>query len=917
MPEPLDSSLASLTAPAPLSPLPPLAGRAHASRLFGTWWRRQSPTKQDRFATLGPLVSVLLFLAAITSAFWYLRNEEAEREAESVKRDVEITQQQLGLRLIQNQEAMIRMARELVARDIDVDEFGGQAQAFMRERPEVLHLTWIDERRKPVASYAAALYPDEAARGPASAASAKPGRRSLRTDAVTGNAVHAPLLALPTRKPTHSLPVLNSNSEPELAFIAARDSRNTAYSRAFADPAGAPVFQLYVPLIERSSFSGAIVAEYSVDALIRHFVPADVAQRHMISVLDERGRELAATITAMPGQATRRAPIFSDAPLTPSLNGLLLRGQGWRTSIGLISNTLFWMVVALSVLTVWMLLGTWRHMRRRAQIQGALVQETNFRRAMENSMPTGMRAMDLEGRITYVNAAFCQMTGFASTELVGRLPPYPYWPPDRVDENARLLQQELQGRSPSGGIEVRLIRKDRSLFDARLYVSPLIDPKGQQTGWMTSMTNITEAKRIRDQLSASHERFTTVLEGLDASVSVLTVQQGELLFVNRSYRLWFGADAKGHQKMAGISTGGAEAEDDVDSFSGLPTQALTETGTSPREVYVESLQKWFDVRSRYLQWTDGRLAQMLIATDITARLRAEEQSAAQAEKAQVTSRLVTMGEMASSVAHELNQPLTAITNYCNGMVSRVQADSIGKEDLVAALQKTARQADRAGQIIRRIRAFVKRSEPQRQPAQAQQIVEEAVELASIELRRRNVAIHTYVAQRLPVLMVDPILIEQVVLNLLKNAAEAIDTAQLPPSRRHIELRVVPRHTPEERGVIEFSVTDMGPGLKEEVIGRLYEAFFSTKPEGLGIGLSLCRTIIESHRGRMLAQNLYNADAVSGCRFSFTLPIELPSKSAETSVTAAETPSGFAPLETGPVSRAAAAAAAAAIQFRKG
>jgi hypothetical protein len=284
------------------------------------------------------------------------------------------------------------------------------------------------------------------------------------------------------------------------------------------------------------------------------------------------------------------------------------------------------------------------------------------------------------------------------------------------------------------------------------------------------------------------------------------------------------------------------------------------------------------VRARYLQWTDGRLAQMLIATDITARLRAEEQSAAQAEKAQMTSRLVTMGEMASSVAHELNQPLTAITNYCNGMVSRVRAETIERDDLVAALQKTARQAERAGQIIRRIRAFVKRSEPQRQPAQARQIIDDAVELAGIELRRRNVAIHTYVAQRLPLIMVDPILIEQVVLNLLKNAAEAIDNAQLPPARRHIELRVVPRHTPDEGGVIEFSVTDMGPGIPDEAIGRLYEAFFTTKAEGLGIGLSLCRTIVESHRGRMKAQNLYNASSIVGCRFSFTLPVELPARS---------------------------------------
>ena len=887
----------------------PPVEKVHAKRLFGQWWRRQSPSRQDRFATLGPLLSVLLFLAAITSAFWYLRNEEAEREAESVKRDIEITQQQLGLRLIQNQEALIRMARELVARDIDVDEFGGQAQAFMRERPEVTHLTWVDAKRKPRASYAAALYPGAAIDG-ATALPVPPAPRGK--DKLEAGQPKA------TRTPLHTLPLLNSNNEPEGAFLAARDSRNTAYSRAFADASGAPVFQLHVPLIERSSFSGAVIVEYSVDALMRHFVPADVAHRHMISVLDEKGRELSATITALPGQATRRAPIYSDAPLTPALNGLLLRGQGWRTSIGLISNTLFWMVVALSVLTVWMLLGTWRHMRRRGQIQGALVQETNFRRAMENSMPTGMRAMDVDGRITYVNAAFCQMTGFAASDLVGRLPPYPYWPPDRAEENMRLLQQELQGRSPSGGIEVRLMRKDQSLFDARLYVSPLIDPKGQQSGWMTSMTNITEAKRIRDQLSASHERFTTVLEGLDASVSVLTVQQGELLFVNRSYRLWFGADAKGHQQMAGIVLGGIDqeqADEDVDSFSGLPTQDLTETGTHPREVYVESLQKWFDVRSRYLQWTDGRLAQMLIATDITARLRAEEQAAAQADKAQVTSRLVTMGEMASSVAHELNQPLTAITNYCNGMVSRVRADTIGKDDLVAALQKTARQAERAGLIIRRIRAFVKRSEPQRQPAQAKQIVEDAVDLAGIELRRRNVAIHTYVAQRLPVMMVDPILIEQVVLNLLKNAAEAIDSAQLPASRRHIELRVVPRHTPEERGVIEFSVTDMGPGLKEEVIARLYEAFFSTKAEGLGIGLSLCRTIVESHRGRMQAQNLYNGELVVGCRFSFTLPVDVPAKidfapmgvtaSAPVDAAIAAAPMQALPPETAPSSTRAA------------
>jgi len=847
-----------------LSPGPGSTGSAAGQRrLIGRWWRRQSAARQDRFATLGPLASVLLFLAAIISAFWYLRNEEIERETEAVKRDTEIAQQQIRLRLIENQEQLVRMAREVVTRELETADFRSQAAAFSNDRPEITQFVWLTANRQSRAGYSAQPEREDGA-GPADKAAANvPGR-----------------------------------TETEWAFIAARDLRQPIYSRPFKDVHGAMVFQVMVPMLDRGQFSGALVVNYSIDVLMRHFVPSEVTRRHTVAVLDDQDRTIASTMLPMPGSKQRPAAIVHDVPLAPAANGLVLRGSGYRTSVGLIGNTLFWMVVALSVLTLWMLLGTWRHVRRRAQIQGALVQETNFRRAMENSMLTGMRAMDIEGRVTYVNPAFCAMTGFTEHELIGRLPPYPYWPADRIDENTRLLMQELQGRSPAGGIEVKVMRKNGSLFDARMYVSPLVDSRGHQTGWMTSMTNITEAKRIRDQLSASHERFTTVLEGLEAAVSVLSVQQGELLFANRSYRLWFGADAKGHALLASGAVPNMPLDvtghDDEDSLSGLPTQELTGLGANPREVYAAGLDKWFDVRARYLQWTDGRLAQMLIATDVTARRRAEELAEQQAEKAQVSSRLITMGEMASSVAHELNQPLTAINNYCNGMVSRVKADTIDRDALLAALGKTARQAERAGQIIHRIRAFVKKSEPQRQPSQASAIVNEAVELAGIELRRRNVAIHHYVAQRLPILSCDPILIEQVLLNLLKNAAEAIDSAKLPASRRHIELRVIPRHTPDEGGVIEFSVTDMGPGLPDEVIARLYEAFFSTKAEGMGIGLSLCRSIVESHRGRIKAQNLYNGDLVTGCRFAFTLPVETTVRQEETTLLHQGPPHSVAP-----------------------
>ena len=836
---------------------------------YARWWRRLPPSRQDRLATIGPLISVLLFLTTITTTFWYLRNEEIGRETDSVQRDVEITQQQIALRLIENQEQLVRLAREVALREIGRANFESQSESLVDDRWEITQLSWVDAQRKVRKLERGSTNPlDESqADTPASAQN----------------------------------PVWHTDHPSAVVFEQTRQTLRPQYSAPFRDAAGRPVFQLHVPLIDRGAFAGALVAEYSVEALIWRLVPADVSRRHRISALGTDASPLATTNPPMPGREREMASIAHDVPLTPALNGIVLRGEGWRTSIGLISNTLFWMVMALSVLTLWMLLGNWRHLRRRAQIQQALVKETQFRRAMENSMLTGMRALDMEGRISYVNAAFCQMIGYSESELIGRGPPYPYWPPDRAEENQRLLRQEMQGRSPAGGIEVRLMRKDGQLFDARMYVSPLVDLKGQQTGWMTSMTNITEAKRIRDQLSASHERFTTVLEGLDASVSVQSVQQGDLLFANRSYRLWFGAEGQGHRLLTnsgGDESFDAERHGDVDPLSGLPMHELTEATGELREIYIDALKKWFEVRSRYLQWTDGRLAQMVIATDVTARVKAEEVAKQQADKAAVTSRLMTMGEMASTVAHELNQPLTAITNYCNGMVTRVTAGTIAGDDLLVALRKTAHQAERAGKIIHRIRAFVKRSEPQRQAVSARTVVDNAVELAGIELRRRHVAIRTYVAQRLPVLKVDPILIEQVLLNLMKNAAEAIDLANLPPPRRHLELRVVPRYTPEDGGGIEFSVTDAGPGLPEEVIHRLYEAFFSTKSDGMGIGLSLCRSIVESHHGRMRAQNLYNGNQVVGCRFSFTLPVELPAPAeapgAPTTVETPSTPRATAP-----------------------
>jgi PAS domain S-box-containing protein len=491
----------------------------------------------------------------------------------------------------------------------------------------------------------------------------------------------------------------------------------------------------------------------------------------------------------------------------------------------------------------------------RREAESALAAETAFRRAMEDSLLTGMRAFDRRGRITYVNRAFCEMVGLAESELIGATPPYIYWPDG--DESLQMAQLDriLEGAAPRSGFEVKLRRRDGSILNAKMYVSPLIDEKGEHTGWMTSVTDITEPLRIREALAAAHERFTTVLEELDAAVSVLAdptapPEQGscdaepELLFANRMYRQLFGINGIGHLALL---------------------RAVAETGGN--ETFHPALGRWFELRAREIRWVDGRAVQMLVATDITARRDADEQLHRQELKLQHTSRLVTMGEMASSLAHELNQPLTAIANYCSGLSARIRSikargDNPDAGLLLETLQKTSDQAERAGEVIRRIRNFVKRSEAERRTCEVADITTEAIGLAQIDAKRHRVRINIDVGRDLPPLLADPILMQQVLLNLLKNAIEAMRDSTT-GSGRAVSLRV--RRLGDS---VEFSVTDRGPGIREDLQDRLFEPFVTTKAEGMGIGLNICRSIVESHQGRLWAER----PDEGGSRFRFTIPV---------------------------------------------
>ncbi|MCQ9328846.1 PAS domain-containing sensor histidine kinase [Pelistega suis] len=494
-------------------------------------------------------------------------------------------------------------------------------------------------------------------------------------------------------------------------------------------------------------------------------------------------------------------------------------------------------IIALSTIIIFSLFLMWRYTRQRLKTEQALETETIFRRAMENSMSTGMRVIDMQGRIIYVNPAFCRLIGWDESSLVGSALPYPYWIPGRHKEHMRTMEIVLSGKTPSSGLELEVQRRDGSRFTARMYVSPMRNPDGHQIGWMTSMTDITEPKRVREALSAAHERFMTVLESLDDAISVAadTPNGIELLFANRTYRRMFGSQPYGHQELL---------------------KQRTENHDDGNQYFIPTINIWFEVHHRTLSWTDGRKVRLQVARDITERLKHEQESRNQQEKIQLTSRLTTMGEMASTLAHELNQPLTAIVNYNTAAMNLLKAGKTDNPMLITALEKSATQAERAGKIISRIRAFVKRSDPRRQTVSIERIVSNTLDLAEIDARKHGKQIESYIEPDLPDVYADPILIEQVLLNLIKNGLEAMIQNQ---------ETLVKVHIARVEKEVEVSVIDRGHGLKEPE--RLFEPFFSTKTEGLGMGLNICRTIIESHNGQLWAV----PNPEGGTIFKFRLP----------------------------------------------
>ncbi len=763
---------------------------------------------------LAPYAAIGVFALAMLVVTGLLQWREHDTALSALEGDIHWAERTIENRLHAHQDFLTELGREQEFRRLTYESFQVRASRYVGDNPEIGAIIWVSTEGK-----VEWVAPNEST-------------ATFVGEQLTGIQLTALQEALRTRR------ALFSPDYPD------------AYQRRAND--------LILPVQRGSSDLGAFIALQSLEGLLRVTLPASFTGRYSLSVVDAENREVFSNSSVRPTDRRISGSISLDLPSNRlGLNIVAYRGGGaWLPFVPAA------LIVFLTLLATATLLQLRRHARRRAETEEQLRAAYAFRQAMSQSLVTGLRAIDLEGRITFVNAAFCRMTGFAESELMGVAPPYPYWPPEEFDKLQSNIDQALAGQAPPSGFEMRIMRKNGERFDVRLYFSPLIDAGGQQIGWIASMNDITEPRRVRIELERAHERFVTVIDGLDTAVHVADARSGEILFANRAFQNIFGFDTAGRDSAL------------VTAACSPPPEALDrdpaslDPGDLPCEIFDGEIQHalsghWYHLHERAIRWVDGRTVRVQVAADITDRKHIDEVNLQQQKRLEQTSRLITMGEMASSLAHELNQPLSAIANYCAGCIKRMNAGNYRFEDLLSAMQKASDQAERAGKIIRRMRDMVKKSDPNRQPIALVELLEEARAFGDIEAQRTGTQIVVDLPENLPRIDVDRIMIEQVLLNLVKNGIEAMHDTPFASRRLEISARQL------DARWLQVAVADQGHGLADEDVEKIFAPFYTTKQEGMGIGLAICRSIIEFHQGRLWVEPRREGGTI----FRFTVPIE--------------------------------------------
>jgi C4-dicarboxylate-specific signal transduction histidine kinase len=368
--------------------------------------------------------------------------------------------------------------------------------------------------------------------------------------------------------------------------------------------------------------------------------------------------------------------------------------------------------------------------------------------------------------------------------------------------------------------------------------------------------------RLRVALTRADERFVRVLEELHAAVYVADQESGRILYANRSLARMIDADP------------GALSADELGKRFGLgevtdesvpdEQKELNKAEFVAREVRDPISGHWYLVQVVPIPWKSSRRVSVQVITDISEKKRAKALKQQHQDMLHQTSRLAALAEMATSLAHEVNQPLMAIASYNDACLRMLAVPGFEKKELVTALKRSREQALRAGKIIGRVRDFIRSRRPSPTHFDINALIRESLELLETQLEDNAVTTDLSLSEAPLMTHADRTLLLQVIVNLVQNAIDAMEESA--PSCRQLALS----STRAADGVIVVSVSDQGAGIPEAIAVRLYTPLFTTKPQGLGLGLSICRSVVEAHGGRIW----YSANPVSGCTFHFTLPPEV-------------------------------------------
>ncbi|MEI7430968.1 MAG: ATP-binding protein [Betaproteobacteria bacterium] len=624
------------------------------------------------------LAVVLLFVLLII-LFGLLRQNEEEEQHSTLIADVLWLEQAVNFHLEGNSEKFQQLANDLVSKKSNKTLFELRSQYLLKNNPDLQQILWLDASAKILDLLPAQKLPRLGVEAPGNEGQPRVQERSIEM---------------------------------------ARKLGKPVYTNAYR-VAGTTQFEVYFPVFENRQYRGSIVSVYSLNTLLKQMVPWWFAEKYQVNILDANGVSLASNSKVSNLVTT----VNYSIPFDPPGFGTVLQVAAYRSTVNLAQTLITALVVALAIAVLWSLWVMRGHIQRRLVAEQALRSEYAYRKAMEDSLTVGMRARNRDGKVTYVNSAFCQMVGFSEEELINAKAPMPYWAPEEMERAQQIHDAVIEGKASQEGFEIRFMRKDGSRFDALIYEAPLIDADGQHTGWMASIV------------------------------------------------------------------------------------------------------------------------------DVTARKRAEEFARQQQEKLQLTSRLVTMGELASTLAHELNQPLAAITSYNTGCLNKLESGNLTNSELKGALEKLGVQAQRAGRIIRRVHDFVRKSEPKRAPCNLAEVIDDSIGLIEPAAKLLNIHIVREVEAVHVGLLADRVMLEQLLLNLMRNGIEAMSQCPATPESRCLTIKL---YQLDEQ--IQIRVIDGGTGIPPEVQEKLFTPFFSTKSEGMGMGLNICRSIIEFHKGRLWFEN---------------------------------------------------------------